>query len=255
MKILINAALWMIIAGSGAKASEVPPALAELILKRSEISRLFAEQAGTCFSNQDTSHPVFNGCVDWHSAIHAAWTITVQYRNTGDAKEKELLKKKMNVADLLDELSNLRDDKAFEMPYGRAWLLRLAIEYGQTFDSVDLRPLATEAYSSLLHHFERGEIDTNSYSYGDEAWALINLYDYAFYVKDAQAISLVRDIFNVTYAPLTSNCSVAAESAMFMSRCLNRIWLAYKNTRPSKSLIIGSVNSSGKIPLLLLLRR
>ncbi|CDN96484.1 DUF2891 family protein [Agrobacterium tumefaciens] len=228
MKILVNAALLTSLMAWGAFASELPPALAEVLQKRSEYSELFAEQAGKCFSYQDTLNPVFSGCVDWHSAVHAAWAVTVQYRNTGDLNQKAILSKKLNASALLEELKNLRRDASFEMPYGRAWFLRLAIEYGQTFDSSELRPLASEVYNSLIERFRAREVDPNASSYNDEAWALINLYDYAFYVKDAATVNLVRDIFSEKYAPLTSSCSVSAESETFMSRCLNRVWLASK---------------------------
>jgi hypothetical protein len=51
----------------------------------------------TCTERHDSDYPVFHGCVDWHSAIES-------------------------------ELIFLETHPKFEMPYGRAWLLRLTIE-------------------------------------------------------------------------------------------------------------------------------
>ena len=92
------------------------------------MARAFATQAAMCFAREDTPEPIFHGCVDWHSASHAAWALSFYQRNTGDTRYAAQLEAEFTPADIAAEATRLRNNPRFEMPYGRAWFLRLAVE-------------------------------------------------------------------------------------------------------------------------------
>ena len=71
------------------------------------------------------------------------------------------------------------------MPYGRAWFLRLAIDFelwavpAQVADPQRLRAMAEEAAESLLAKYESDPPDPNSREYANASWALVQLHAYA----------------------------------------------------------------------------
>ncbi len=47
---------------------------------------LLAQVPARHILRHDTAHPAFHGCIDWHSACHAAWALLAHRRLTGDAR-------------------------------------------------------------------------------------------------------------------------------------------------------------------------
>ena len=43
-----------------------------------------AEVVAACVPRADTPHPVFHGCIDWHSAVHGNYALRAAARLTGD---------------------------------------------------------------------------------------------------------------------------------------------------------------------------
>ena len=76
--------------------------------------------------------PAFYGCFDWHSAVHAHWTIARAERwfpRAGFAAEaRVVLETNLTVESIEAEAAYLRARPGFERPYGLAWLLALAAE-------------------------------------------------------------------------------------------------------------------------------
>lgn len=81
--------------------------------------------------------PVFYGCFDWHSAVHAHWLLVRLAHLMPDAAFAEEARRKLDESftedKVLGELVYLgRDGRdSFERPYGRAWLLQLMAELRQ----------------------------------------------------------------------------------------------------------------------------
>lgn len=96
-------------------------------------------------------HPVFFGSFDWHSCVHGWWTLlTLRRRFPGmpEAREIERLADRLftreNISTELAYL-NRAESRAFERPYGWAWLLYLHLEaerHGDKDWAAQLAPLA-----------------------------------------------------------------------------------------------------------------
>src|SRR5262245_889763 len=110
-------------------AEQVPPALAALVERKRAIAAELARQVAFASRRKDTHHPAFKGCVDWHSAVHGTWALLAYQRATGDTGYAALVASILETQALAREREHMRRSAMFEMPYGRAWFLRLAIEH------------------------------------------------------------------------------------------------------------------------------
>ena len=79
-----------------------------------------------------TLHPVFNGCFDWHSAVHSHWLLVRACRFLGDQAPgprcHALLEQQFEEESLAREAEHLNANPLFERPYGLAWVLALSHE-------------------------------------------------------------------------------------------------------------------------------
>lgn len=77
-------------------------------------------------------YPVFYGHFDWHSSVHAHWTLVRllrQFPNLPCALEiHSALSRKFSEKGLQAEAKNLSSNPSFERMYGWAWALRLGVE-------------------------------------------------------------------------------------------------------------------------------
>lgn len=105
--------------------------------------------------------PVFFGCFDWHSSVHAHWLLARVARLDPDAPVAARATAALGVSftrERVDgELAYLRvaHRQEFERPYGLAWLLQLTAELRE-WDTAEARqwlallePLETEAVTRL----------------------------------------------------------------------------------------------------------
>jgi hypothetical protein len=72
--------------GTGAAAAEPPRELVTLDHDKASMAAELARQVAYCSGRQDTAHPAFRGCIDWHSAVHGVWALLAYQRATGDAQ-------------------------------------------------------------------------------------------------------------------------------------------------------------------------
>jgi hypothetical protein len=79
-------------------------------------------------------HPAFHGCFDWHSSVHALWSLARALRLCPGLLESarilEILDEQLTPQAIEAEMDFLEqaDTRSFECPYGWAWLLLLAAE-------------------------------------------------------------------------------------------------------------------------------
>lgn len=139
----------------------------------------------------DTKHPVFHGSLDWHSAVHGHWALLRIARvlpvraelakQAAESLEPEGIRK---------ELEFLKEHPDFERPYGRAWLLRLAVEFELWSretgfaDKDRLRALADEAARSLLAYYEEFHPTPFTHTYNNASWSMVQLHDYYRHTGD-----------------------------------------------------------------------
>jgi hypothetical protein len=140
---------------------------------------LLAEVPSRHVLKHDTAHPVFHGCIDWHSACHATWALLAHRAITGDTRYEGLVNGILMPAKLALEAADLAARPQFEMPYGRAWFLRLALEDRLVTGSTRLQFMAREVAASLTAQYRARAADPFAREYANPCWALINLLDYA----------------------------------------------------------------------------
>ncbi len=154
---------------------------------RSRVNYLtcLAETVANGVMRSDTAHPVFCGCIDWHSSVHGTYALLAASRLTGESRWINVAESVLVPDRLADELACLkRGELDHELPYGYAWFLKLAQEREQKSGQTDLLLLATEiarrleqwifslSDDEIIHHALRRE-------YGNLSWALLNLWEWS----------------------------------------------------------------------------
>lgn len=165
-----------------------------------------AETISAAVKHTDTMHPVFHGCIDWHSAAHGHWALLRIANTTGenDALAAWVLAS-LDPQKITEEAKYLREHPQFEMPYGRAWFLRLAIEYDlwlakhpQAGANV-LAEMADQVAASVEDYLKSVSPSPTSREYRNDAWALAQLADFYRHRQDDEkwkrVVSVVDDRF------------------------------------------------------------
>lgn len=157
---------------------------------RSDYLRVLGTVVEAGFLRQDTQHPAFCGCIDWHSSVHGAYALLTAARLTGQSRWAEIVDAALTPECLEAELTSLRKDELnHEMPYGFAWFLKLAIEREQGWGKIDLSPLATEISAKLedwIFSLRAGEViaHVKQREYGNLSWALLNLWHWSRWISN-----------------------------------------------------------------------
>jgi hypothetical protein len=204
-----------------------------LVQARKEIARELVEPIRWAVARKDSDHAAFHGCIDWHSAVHGAWALAAYGRMTGDSLCDALLEEILRPEKLALERALLAARPGFEMPYGRAWFLRLVREHrfrmrGSKGHGV-LEVMAGEVMGSMLAYFgARRRPDPRRGSYASDSWALINMLDYAVSSGDAAAEAAIRSLVEAHFLDHRGGCDWALENGHFMAVATNWAWLVGK---------------------------
>ena len=196
-----------------------------LIEVRARIAAELAAHIALCVARRDSRHAAFRGCLDWHSAVHGVWALVAYARMTGDRRHDGLVAEILEPDGLAAERALLRERADFEMPYGRAWFLRLAREHATAFLSPALRPMADEVLGSMLACYGSRRPDPRRGSYESDSWALINMHDYAGWSGNAAALETIRGWVRTHFVDAEGGCDDAPEMGHFMAVGTNRAWL------------------------------
>lgn len=205
------------VGGTGPDGTAVPSPLKLFADNRDAIVGDLAGQVAVASRRQDTRHPAFKGCVDWHSAVHGVWALLAYERATGDRQYQELVSSILNAEALSAERAHLARSPQFEMPYGRAWFLRLAIEHHKLAGPGDLLAFADEVARSMQAYYHGRRIDRFSGAYASDSWALINVLDYARHRHLAELEADVTGWVNARFVDAEPNCGYERERGNFMA--------------------------------------
>lgn len=224
MRAIACTILFCLFAGA-ALADDV--ALTRFLDKRSEYAKALSVPIAQCVARRDTEHPVFRGCIDWHSSVHGVWALSAYARMTGDRQYDGLVQGQLDLARLAEERTYFFEHPRFEMPYGRAWFLRLAIDYDRAFKDNRLDELADDVAESLMAHYDKQAPDPRSTAYVSATWALINLLAYGEHTGSSRIVEFVKEKVRAHYlgrevCPLQA---VEVETREFMAVCTNWAWL------------------------------
>jgi hypothetical protein len=152
-------------------------------------------------ARRDTQHAIFHGCYDWHSAVHGHWALLRIARVTGESRFSDAATAELTHDRITTEARLLHEQPRFEMPYGRAWFLRLAIELEITelIDATRLRSMAAQVASSLVKQYAEVAPYPDAREYASASWALVQLAAWAKHTSDralaATAQRLIEDTF------------------------------------------------------------
>ena len=181
-------------------------------------------------------HPAFYGCFDWHSSVHAHWTLVKllkHFPRIDNAREiREKLVTSLSKENIAAEVAYFKTEHGedYERTYGWAWLLKLSEELN-TWDSdlgiklsANIKPLTdliltryTEFLPKLNYPIRVGE-------HSNTAFALSFAHDYAVATKNDEFRTLIEKRANEFYLK-DKNCPISWEPSGFdfLSPCLQEV--------------------------------
>lgn len=143
---------------------------------------------------------MWNGCIDWHSAVHATYALHVIHEHTGDASYLEAAEAKLTPAGLQAELDKvIAGEYPQEVPYGYAWFLTLARARERSTGATDLVPLASEISAQLRDYvLDRTPQQFAAGMWRDDylnlSWAIVNLWQWGQFTGDAALMAEMEDL-------------------------------------------------------------
>lgn len=163
----------------------------------------------SCFQRRDSLidplSPIFHGCLDWHSAVHAAYSHLVLHRRTGKDGYLDLLNDQfapqgvsLIPAEEAYEQAKAPDFPLTENPYGFGWFLILAREHEMVTGEKDLRAMADFAAEQMVAWFEERVTEGSAQNFilntahPNYSWSLLNLDTWARFTKDKALLAAVR---------------------------------------------------------------
>ena len=138
------------------------------------------------FSAGPSGPGVFGTHVDWHSSVHAHWALLRVAAETGDENLKDFVVGRLRPEDIAREQALLEEDGSFEMPYGRAWLLRLVVEYERATGDRLMRSFGDSVARSLDVYLSGRSDRAGLPEYGNLEWAAAALFDYGVATENGQ---------------------------------------------------------------------
>ena len=201
--------------------------LKQLEQDRMKIAADLARPISICISRDDTEHPAFHGCIDWHSAVHAAWALTAYSAMTNAADHEVLLAQVLSPERIAAERDFIETHPAFEMPYGRAWFLRLAASHERLKHDGLLLDFGDAVADSLVRHYTAYPPDPMLREYSSSSWALVNLLEWGRMRKRTDIVDFVTRAVREHFVE-DARCPMAQEQTEwrdFMSVCATWGWL------------------------------
>jgi hypothetical protein len=171
---------------------------AELLERREEILLSLSVPILVCQANHDTPSPMFHGCFDWHSCVHAVYALYTIHQRTDEPLFLEAARQQARPELCEAELAYVAENVAAnETPYGFAWILALVAKQEQVTGERGLRPLADDAARRVAAFVEGLDAESaRAYALVDRhqnlSWALIHLALWGAHAGDAASASLAR---------------------------------------------------------------
>lgn len=181
-------------------------------------------------------HPAFYGCFDWHSSVHAHWSLVrllkryPKLEKASEIKEKlETSLTKENIAKEMEYFSK-EHNLDYERTYGWAWLLKLSEEL-YTWDtdmgaelSANIKPLADLIEKRFADFLPKLNYPIRVGEHTNTAFALSFAYDYAVVTENLEFRSLIEKSARDFYLT-DKGCPITWEPSGFdfLSPCLEEI--------------------------------
>lgn len=181
-------------------------------------------------------HPAFYGCFDWHSSVHAHWSLVSLLKQFPDLKRAGEIREKLktslskeNIAAEVRYFSREQED-TYERTYGWAWVLKLAEELHNWDDPLaeelrnNLQPLTDLMVAKFKDFLPKLNYPIRVGEHTNTAFALALAYDYAVTTKNEELRMLI-DKRARDYYLNDDNCPISWEPGGFdfLSPCLSEI--------------------------------
>lgn len=159
-------------------------------------------------TRQDTVHPAFRGCIDWHSCVHGLYALFTVSRLNGEARWSDLAESLLIPERLDQELTCIRNGELdLELPYGYAWFLKLAQDRQRFFQKDDLQPIAEELAPRLAQWILSLSPDdivahARHRAYGNVSWAVLNVWEWAQWNNEPELADTVAAFTREQLFPL-----------------------------------------------------
>jgi hypothetical protein len=204
---------------------EPSPALGPLFEEqRADMLKQLAPPILNCLPKVDNANPkspMFHGCVDWHSAVHASYSLYSIYRHTGDKQYLDAVEAVLRPELVQQELAYMTNTQGTtgdrgvfgntaEDFYGLSWFLALAKERELATGNKDFRPLgeaAAQHIKDLVAKLTPEEIELRTvtvdrskhgdymtaHNYANLPWALVHLKLWADWAQDDSLSKFTKD--------------------------------------------------------------
>lgn len=181
-------------------------------------------------------HPAFYGCFDWHSSVHAHWSLVSLLKHFPDVEKKEAiresLKNSLTAENIQAEIEYFKREQSdsYERTYGWAWLLKLAEELKTWEDplgqelSNNLQPLTDLIVQKYMEFLPKLNYPIRTGEHTNTAFGLTFAYDYAKTTEHKELLELVKKRAQDFYLK-DDNCPISWEPSGFdfLSPCLSEI--------------------------------
>ncbi|MFV0607102.1 MAG: DUF2891 domain-containing protein [Niabella sp.] len=157
-------------------------------------------------------HPVFYGCLDWHSSVHGHWMLIKLLKLFPNLNSKDSIITLLNHSFTLEKMQQeaayfekYTASNTFERTYGWAWLLKLDEEL-YTWDNPlakswhkALQPLTEKIVLLWKNYLPRQTYPTRTGTHSNTAFGLCFALDWARVVKDTAFERMIKEKSKIFY--------------------------------------------------------
>lgn len=205
----------------------------------------------------DGDKTLFHGCFDWHSAVHGYWAL-FRMDNCGSGRYHDKVRDislRFTYDKVSSVISELKESPQFELPYGRAWLLKLIVEYEIWVKKYQInlpkiwRELGETTADSLFQYYQGDGLIRSpnilSNQYNNDCFSVVQLFNYYQHTNNQNKKAALGDYvckFFVEEAP-TINLELDKEPRAFFSPFWSWIYLLAKTQPDEKFLKLVKVSN------------
>lgn len=176
-------------------------------------------------------HPIFYGCLDWHSAVHGHWMLVRILRLNPDFPEKDAIIAALDNSFSAEkgalEAAYFEERTSYERPYGWAWLLQLSSELREWDHPkakqwlASLAPIEEKITASLAKYLTNMVYPVRAGTHAQTAFGMGLILDYTRTVGMTELETLITKRMKDYYAG-DVNCPIGYEpsGSDFLSPCL-----------------------------------
>lgn len=181
-------------------------------------------------------HPAFYGCFDWHSSVHAHWSLVSLLKQFPELKKNEEIREKLKTSLSSENIEgevayfNRKESTAYERTYGWAWLLKLSQELKSWEDplgqelAANLQPLTDLITTRFIEFLPKLNYPVRVGEHTNTAFGLTFAYDYAEATENKELMEVVKKSAQSFFLN-DDNCPVSWEPGGydFISPCLAEV--------------------------------